>query len=700
MNLKKAILLRSWIAFILVLVLAIAIVMQVVDLQFNQRAKYMDISHQQSTKWREIQASRGNIYADDGSLLATSIPRYELRMDTKVETVTNEYFYKHIDSLAICFANTFTDKTKSEWRNYLASARNRGERYLLLKRDVDYSTVKEMEKWPIFNLGKYKGGFIKLEKFKREIPFGNLALRTIGYTNQSGTGIGLEGACDSFLQGTQGKRLEQRVLGGVWKPIDNGEEMEPRNGFDVYTTIDINIQDVAENALQQCLVNNNADHGCAILMEVHTGAIKAIANLKRNKDNTYSEAENYAVNEFTDPGSTFKLVSAMALLEDRYIKLEDTVDLEWGKTSFGPLTMVDAHAPPTSKVSFRYIFEHSSNVGIAKSVNKYYKSNPEKFLKYAFDLGLNKPLPFDIKSTRSPKVKGLDDRTWSGTSLPFMSIGYELEISPLQVLAVYNAVANRGVMVRPYIVKEIKEFGKTIRKQETMVLNEKICSDETLSTLRSLLEGVVQHGTATNLKGLDYAVAGKTGTAQIALNASGYDKSSHKASFVGYFPADKPQYSCIVVINAPAAGIYYGGAVAGPVFKEIADKVYSTNLALHKPLKKAGNSSVPKVKNGNREDLKVVLNKLNVSSHQEQADAETEWVRTSRNVQSIDLQEIETNAGLVPDVMGMGLKDAVYLLENRGLRVMVEGFGRVTYQSQQAGATVVKGSVVILKLNS
>lgn len=700
MNLKKAILLRSWIAFLMVCVLACAIIWQIADLQFTKKEKYLSISREQSTKWREIQASRGNIYAEDGSLLATSIPKYEIRMDTRVESVTNDFFRNNVEELANKLSAKFSDRSPAEWKNYLMAARSRGERYLLLKRDVDYSTVKEMETWPIFNLGKYKGGFIKIEKFKREIPFGQLAMRTIGYTNQTGTRIGLEGSYDSFLSGTVGKRLEQRIYGGVWKPVDNSQELEPRNGFDVYTTLDINIQDVAENALQQCLINNNADHGCAILMEVNTGAIKAIANLKRNSDNTYSEAENYAVNEFSDPGSTFKLISAMALLEDKHITLEDSIDIEWGKTSFGPLPMQDAHESPYRKVTFEHVFEHSSNVGIAKSVNRYYKDNPEKFLNHAFKLGLNMALPFDIRSTRKPQMRSSKDRGWSATSLPFMSIGYEMELSPLQILTVYNAIANNGRMVQPFIVKEIKEFGKTIQKNDVRVLNEKICSEETLKLLRKLLEGVVEKGTAQNLKGLDYKVAGKTGTAQIALNGSGYDKSSHKASFVGYFPAENPRYSCIVVVNAPAAGIYYGGAVAGPVFKEIADKVYSTNISLHKSLKKKGNVGMPKVKSGYRQDIKYVLNHLGISSHQISGSAETEWVKAGVDVQSVDLKELQTNTGLIPDLSGMGLRDAVYLLENRGVRVVAEGYGHVVSQSIPAGSKIIKGSIIYIKLST
>jgi cell division protein FtsI (penicillin-binding protein 3) len=699
-NLKKAILLRAWFAFILVLILAGGIVWQVITLQFTQKEKYLAISREQSTKWREIQASRGNIYADDGSLLATSIPKYEIRMDTKVETVTNEYFKAHVDSLGWYLSNVFNDKTATEWSLYLKEARARAERYLLLRRDVDYVVAKQMENWPIFNLGKYKGGFIKIEKNKREIPFGQLAARTIGYTNLTGTKIGLEGAYDSFLMGSSGKRLEQRIYGGVWKPVLDKDELEPHNGFDVYTTLDINIQDVAENALKQCLINNNADHGCAVLMEVKTGAIRAIANLKKTGDATYEESENYAVNEFTDPGSTFKLVSAMALLEDKLVKPSDTIDIEWGKTQFGREKMEDAHAAPFKNASFQYIFENSSNVGIAKTIVKNYKNQPSKFIDHIFSLGLNIPLAFDIKTPNKPDVKSTKARSWSVTSLPWMSIGYEMQLSAMQILSVYNAVANNGVMVKPYLVKEIKEFGKTIQKNETVILNKKICSEETIRQLKLLLEGVVENGTAKNLKGLGYKVAGKTGTAQIALNSSGYDKSSHKASFVGYFPADNPQYSCIVVINAPANGVYYGGTVAGPVFKEIADKVYSTNTSLHKPLKKVDHPAMPTVKNGKRDDIKYVLDRLMISNHQIKGTAETEWVKTGVDVQSIDLKELQTDTHLVPDVKGMGLKDAIYLLENRGLKVITEGYGAVKYQSIIAGSSVIRGTYIVIKLGT
>ncbi len=699
MNLKKTIILRSYLVFFLVLVLAILILRQIILLQTKDKDKYIALSKQYTTKMRTIEASRGNIYAADGSLLATSIPKYEIRMDAKLKNLTNEYFYQHIDSLSWYLANTFKEKNQAEWRKYIIDAHNRSDGYLLIQRNVDYVTARSMSNWPIYELGKFKGGFISIEQNKREIPFGTLAARTIGYTNLSGIKIGLEGAFDSFLSGTSGQRLEQRMYGGVWKPVDNDDDMEPRNGFDIYTTLDIHIQDVAENALRQCLTINNADHGCAILMEVKTGAIKAISNLKKNSDGQYSEQDNFAVNEFSDPGSTFKLVSALALLEDKYVKLTDTIDIEWGKTHFGPLTMADAHESPTREATFQHIFEHSSNVGIAKSINKYYQQNPEKFLEYARKLHLHQPLNFDIPTSRKPTFQNTKSSTWSSTSLPFMSIGYEMSLSTLQMLNVYNTIANNGIIVQPYLVEEIKEFGKTIQKHKIETNKEKICSEETLKNLKLLLEGVVLNGTAQNLKGLPYTVAGKTGTAQIAMN-NGFDKSSHKASFVGYFPADNPQYTCMVVVNAPKNGVYYGGSVAGPVFKEIADKVYSTALALHKPIVPKEKITLPSVKNGNRQDIKEVLNTLNTPSNQVRGDAQGEWVKIGYDIQSISLYELNYQKNKVPDVLNMGLKDAIYLLENRGLKVVCEGYGKVRYQSLLAGSIITPGSTIYIKLEN
>jgi cell division protein FtsI (penicillin-binding protein 3) len=361
--------------------------------------------------------------------------------------------------------------------------------------------------------------------------------------------------------------------------------------------------------------------------------------------------------------------------------------------------MVDAHESPYKKINFQTAFESSSNVGIAKSVQKYFKNRPEAFLKYAFNLGLNKPLSFDIKSTRNPLLKNTKDRTWSTTtSLPFMSIGYEMELSALQILSVYNAVANNGSMVKPFMVREVKEFGKVIQKNEPLILNEKVCSDETIKLLKKLLEGVVENGTGNKLKGLAYKVAGKTGTAQKATS-NGYDKSAHKASFVGYFPADNPKYSCIVMINDPSLEDYYGGSIAGPVFREIADKVFSTNISLHKPIKRVETPSMPKVKNGNRSDIKFVLNHIGISSHLIIGNAESEYVRSSASTQSLNLKEITTDVNLIPDVVGMGLKDAVYLLENRGVKVIVEGYGTIRFQSISAGTRTRKGNIIYLRLN-
>lgn len=699
MNIKKSILIRIWIAYAVVVVLAVGVLITISRLQFYEKEKWVALSKEQSTMLREVEAARGNIYSEDGSLIATSVPRFDIRIDTRASGITDEVWDKELDSLCLIISQQFKDKTFAEWRRMLQKGRVKNDRYLLLKRNVSYDIAMAMEEWPIFRMGKYKGGFIREESHRREFPFGMLARRTIGFSRPDFK-VGIEGAFDSLLKGISGKRLEQRLYGGVWKPIKDGNEFEPRNGLDIVTTIDINIQDVAEAALLRTLLNNEADHGCAIVMEVKTGQIKAIANLAQTAPGVYNEVYNHAIGEASDPGSTFKLVSALALIEDGFTSLEDSIDIEWGKTRFYDITMEDAHASPFKKRTFREVFEHSSNVGVAKEVYKYYKTQPEKFLSHIYKLGLDKPIGLELKGEGVPRIKKPGQKDWYATTLPWMAIGYETRITAMQMLAVYNAIANEGKMVKPYFVKEIKETGKVIESFGTQVLNPAICSPETLSKLKELLTGVVQNGTGEKLKGLDYSVAGKTGTAQIIHNASGYDKNSHKASFVGYFPADRPLYTCIVVVTAPKKGIYYGGSVAGPVFKEIADKIYSSQYQLHPELQQNQKSGMPYVKTGTKDDIKTVLNKLMISSHTQNYTGESEWVKVTRNENNLDLFEWKPTPQHVPDVRGMGLKSALYILENRGLKVMVTGYGVIREQSVVPGSIIKKGDTIWLRLSN
>jgi cell division protein FtsI (penicillin-binding protein 3) len=508
--------------------------------------------------------------------------------------------------------------------------------------------------------------------------------------------VGLEGAFDSLLRGKDGQRMEQRMPGNTWRPMQAGNLKDPVNGYDIVTTLDVNLQDVAQNALQRVLANNEADHGCAVVMEVKTGAIKAMANLKRNENGEYVEVMNYAVDEFEEPGSTFKLISAMALLEDGYAKPTDSVDVQGGEAKMYGETMKDATKPNKRILTLQESFEKSSNVGISKLVLKHYAKQPEKFVNHALRLGLNFKPEFDVRTANNPLIKTKKSKNWYNTTLPWMSIGYETQISPLQMLMLYNAVANNGKMMRPYMVSEIKHEGKSIRTITPVVLNEQICSATTLAALKSMMEGVVNHGTATNLKNDNYQVAGKTGTAKIAKGKA-YADGSYKASFAGYFPASNPQYSIIVVINEPKKGIIYGSLVAGPVFKDIADKIYSSSLKIQPVAGKTGEPQIPEILKGNTAKTRLVLNALNISS-QLDSGKNGDWVSGEKKGFAVLLRPAKTKQGLLPDFKGLGLRDAIVWLEQNKIMVSSEGYGRIISQSIPAGTAIAKVTQIHLIL--
>src|SRR5690606_6928859 len=452
--------------------------------------------------------------------------------------------------------------------------------------------------------------------------FNILAARTIGYDREGIQPVGIEGAYSKELRGINGKRLEQKIAGGVWMPISDENEIEPVDGSDVYSTIDVNIQDVAESALMKQLKKHHAGYGCVAVMEVATGEIKAIANLQRVKDSTYYESYNFAVGAATEPGSTFKLPALMAAFEDGYLDLDDMVDTEDGTTKFYDAVMRDSHKGGYGKISIKESFVKSSNVAISKEINRVYSKDPQKFIDRLNKMYVNKKLGIELAGEGTPYIKNTDDKSWSGITLPWMSIGYEVELTPLNILTFYNTVANNGKMVKPKFVREIRHRGQLVRKIETEVLNPSVCSEKTIKMAKEMLEGVVEEGTAKNLKNEVYKIAGKTGTAQIANKKLGYKykndlKVSHQASFVGYFPADNPKYTCIVVVNAPSKGVYYGNLVAGPIFKEVADKVYATSIEIHKEIHKKENqakSRIPYAKDGYYPDLKRVYEEFSLKT--------------------------------------------------------------------------------------
>ena len=697
MSVKQDIVRRIYLSFALMVLVGLGIVFQAARIQTVEGAYYRELADSLTTAYRSIEAIRGNIYAADGSLLATSVPIYDVRMDTRVDGLTDELFENKVDSLALGLSRIFGDMSERDYARKIREGRRKGKRNLLLKRNINYEELQRVKTLALFNRGRYKGGLVVEQKTKREMPFRHLARRTIGYAIAGVAPVGLEGAFDAELAGVGGKRLMQKIAGGVWIPINDRDEIEPSHGHDIVTTIDVNIQDVTEAALQRALEKHNADHGTAIVMEVATGQIKAMANLGRDAEGgLYYEKYNYAIGESAEPGSTMKLASLMVALERGDVQLTDSIDLELGKFSFYDRVMKDSEKHDYRQMSVKDLFAISSNVGISRLVNDLYGKNPKVFLDGLDKMGMGKVTGIEIKGEGKPLIKTPGTRGWSGVTLPWMSVGYELRLTPLQVLSLYNAVANNGQMMRPYLVQEVQEYGKSVKKYKPEVLQAAVASASTVKQARELLEHVAVMGTAKHLQGKAYKIAGKTGTALIADNSAGYRGTvKYRASFAGYFPADKPRYSVIVVVANPSAGVYYGGYVAGPVFKEIADKVYASHINPYlnqdRPTDEQPDYLI--VKGGRRDETEYVLRKLDFA-YNDAPDAE--WIRQSDSTQ---LTEVSIKDKQVPQVTGMGLKDAVFLLENAGLRVLPIGRGKVVRQSLKAGSAYRKNQQIVIELS-
>ena len=697
MDNKGEILKRVYLVYFVMVVLGLSILGKAAYIQFVEGDKWKEQAKKLSIKYENIEAVRGNILASDGSLIAASVPIFELRIDAGNTHYDDEFFLANVDSLAWHMSSHFRDRTKNEYKKILTDGRKKNNRYLLLKRNITYTDLKKVRKFPIFRLGKYKGGIIVKAKSKRELPFKMLAYRTIGW-DKEGTenDVGLEGAYSAWLEGEKGQRLVQRVGSGVWRPLNDENEIDPKNGHDIVTSIDINIQDVAEDALMRQLLAHEADHGCVILMEVKTGFIVAIANLGKNTNGTYDEKYNYAIGESSEPGSTFKLASIIAALDDGLIKLSDTVDTQGGAVRFANRIMKDSHHGGYGRISVRRAFELSSNVGISKIIHTAYKDKPQLFIDRLYAMGLNQQQGLDIPGEGKPSIKDTKNKYWSKVSLPWMSIGYEVALTPLQTLSLYNSVANNGTMVKPQFIREIRSEGEVIETFAPVVLIPSITKNpETIADARSLLEGVVQRGTATHLKNPVYTIAGKTGTAQIAQGSGGYNKSNYKASFAGYFPAEDPMYSMIVVINNPSKGVYYGGSIAGPVFKEVADKVYATRLNLT-PQTDSTLKSVPLYASGHTKEIQTLYKDMQMTLPD--SAYLYDWAHYTRLDDAIQAKGVAVVEGNTPDVRGLGARDALFLLESSGLKVVLTGKGRVKKQSIAPGSKIVRGSRCIIEL--
>ena len=703
-SIKKIIVGRVIALYLGFFVLGLAILFKILYLQTLKGDELRQKAEDLMLKYITIEPNRGDIYATGGKrLLATSVPYYEIRMDLKSSAMKDEVFNRGIDSLSYRLSRLFPDKSGAAWKRDLVRGRKEGKRYYLIRRQVSYQQLQQMKTFPIFRLGRYKGGFIAIQSNRRVRPHQMLAARTIGYLSksESGTIVGLEGAYDHFLAGVKGIRLMQKTAGNIWIPADDANEVEPENGYDLVTTIDVDIQDVAENALLRQLSMHEAHHGCAILMEVETGAIRAIANLARTREGRYAESYNYAIAESTEPGSTFKLASLLVALEDGYIGLDDTIQTGKGAVRYYDKVIRDTKKGGYGTITVKEAFEVSSNVALSRIIYDHYRGKEEAFVERLYRMHLNEPLGIEIRGEGQPLIRYPGDDYWSGISLPMMSHGYEVRMTPLQILTFYNAIANNGRMVKPRIAESIRYYGKTVKEFNTKVIDHSICSDETLAKAKIMLEGVVKNGTARNLSNENFKIAGKTGTAQIANAKYGYrvdSRVSYQASFVGYFPAEKPKYSCIVVVNSPTSDVYYGNLVAGPVFQEISRKVYATSLDMQQELipEKGYLAEIPYSKNGYRTALEKVLKELDIPLS---GPREATWVQTTKQEAFVQADPLTIPDNLVPNVREMGARDAVYLLENAGLKVVIRGRGKVLEQSIPAGSRLVRGQKIILTMS-
>ncbi|WP_379665127.1 penicillin-binding protein [Pseudotenacibaculum haliotis] len=665
---KKSILTKFYIVASFMTFLLFAIIFRVVSIQYVEGDKYRQMSKDLTQKPFTIYANKGNVYGADGNLLATSMSKFTIRMD--VMSVDSKIFNRDVKALSKSLSD-FLGKPSSHYEQKLRNARKLKNRYLLIARNVGYNDYVKMKQFPIFKLGVFKGGFIAEQKTVRAHPIGKIAERTIGYHDQRGE-AGIEGAYADDMKGIDGSRLKQKIGKGQWKPINNVNEQEPIDGFDVITTIDVNIQDITHHALLKQLEYFEADHGCAVVMETATGEIKAISNLGRTKKGKYYEKRNYAVWESHEPGSTFKLASLMAALEDKVIDTSTVVDTEKGRIFIHGKKVEDSERDGYGEISAGRVFEVSSNVGIVKLIRKHYDDKPEKFINHLENFGLTEKIGLKIKGEGKPFIPRPKTKRWNKISLEWMSWGYGVSVTPLQTLMLYNAVANDGVMVKPRFIKELRKENVTKEKFETVVLNKQIASPETIKKMKKVMENVVIKGTADNIYSPEFSMAGKTGTAKnwvpTHTNEEGkrilghYSTKKYTASFAGFFPVNKPKYSCIVVIHEPNKKKgYYGATVAAPVFKEIAQKIYTST-----PVQR---EVVP-----DDFDSKIIKD-------------------TYANITK------DVDGKKVPNVRGMPAMDAISLLENIGLKVKVRGVGKVKKQSIRKGTPIKKGATIILNLS-
>jgi len=679
--------------------LGAAILVKAAIVQFKEGPELRAMAKEMHTRTTALPAERGNIYTEDGSLLCSSIPQFDVHIDFSV--IDSALFAKNIDSLATCLSRLFTDKTAGQYKEEFVRAYNDENRYYLLRKNLPYYQYEAVRSFPILNKGKGYGGFIEDPRVKRINPYGMLAYRTIGLFRDNAAPIGLEAMYNKVLSGEDGSRVEQKSTGNVWIPID-GSEVEAQNGKDLVTTLDIGIQDVAEHAMLSVLKQYECMYGTCVVMETKTGKIRALVNLGRQEGTgEYFEDFNYALNR-TEPGSVFKMVTLLSLLNDKLINVDQIVDAEGGAITFGNRTMRDSHLG-LHQMPIWKAYAESSNAAMAKLAYQYYRNDPEKFVNHLKALQLGMPTGIDLQGDHKIRIKSPSDKDWSATTLPWMATGYEVLITPLHTCMLYNAVANNGTMVRPYIVSGIREYGKDVKTFPPTIVIPKIGDSSTIAQLKKCMRAVVTEGTAKGIESPYYTMSGKTGTAQVADKGIKYTDGCYQGSFVGFFPSEEPKYTiCVVVRTKKHSGSYYGATVAAPVFRMVADKIFSANMgAFAGPLDSLAKVSTDRMpaKEATANNYRILMNGLGkeIPMASEYPDAITQlYVDSSKHIAIIPK---ETAADVMPDVTGMGLKDAIYLLEHNGLQVKIQGKGKVMAQSVTPGTKIIKGQNIILQLS-
>jgi len=707
LNIKRDIRFRVYVAFSCICLLGLAIIVKAAMIQIKDGPELRSRAQDMSLRTDTLLAERGNIYAEDGTLLCSTIPQFDAHIDFTV--IKRDTFYRYIDTLSRCLAGLFRDATAQQYKKDLTEAYEDSSRYYELKTKILYYDYFQLRTFPIFNKGQRRGGLIVDSRNTRVNPYDMLALRAVGLYRPAiwkdkklvKNVIGLEARYDSILSGTNGWCMKQRVAGSKWATID-GSRIEPQNGRDIVSTIDIGIQNVAEHALMDVLKQYNCWFGTCVVMEVATGKIRAMANLGAQPDGSYYEDQNYALT-LAEPGSTFKLATLTSLLNDGYIDVEDNVNCYGGQRQFANRVMHDSHHG-LGVMPIKKAFAQSSNVGMASLAYEHYYKDPAKFTAHIKKLHLNERTGIDLLGESKAKmIEPADKKSWNATTLPWLATGYGVMITPLHTCMLYNAVANGGRMMKPYLVSSIREYGKEVQHFEPVVLEEHIASPEAIAQLRKCTEEVVLSGTGKHIQSPNYTIAGKTGTAQVSDKGLPYSAGVYQGSFVGYFPADHPKYTMVVVIRTkPHSNAYYGGTIAAPVFRMVADKIFANGM---------GSWNGGPLDSLARVDNQKVVTKASTAANYQQLmltmgrpfDLNVERGKIAQakldSSKHIEFSARTVTLGLVPDVTGMALKDAIYLLEKQGLRVQITGSGAILTQSITPGTQAVKGQTILLQLS-